>query len=160
MSSFCASVWNTKTKLFVKASLLGLPLFSPFDRMKKCGFSYFALVWWVLIKIVSIIQGFKRLTSFVFPSWLPEMWMKTEMPHTHFCKRKKEKKESRLALWRVSKKQVFRIKYYPYASWIELMSELLNWKCMGGDFIRNRRLELAFLNTRNKSLASFLSFFL
>ena len=30
---------------------------------------------------------------------------------------------------------------------------------MGGDFIRNRRLELAFLNTRNKPLASFLSFF-
>jgi hypothetical protein len=30
---------------------------------------------------------------------------------------------------------------------------------MGGDFIRNRRLELAFLNTRNKPLAFFLSFF-
>ena len=30
---------------------------------------------------------------------------------------------------------------------------------MGGDFIRNRRLELAFLNTRSKPLASFLSFF-
>jgi hypothetical protein len=40
--------------------------------------------------------------------------METEMPHTHFCKRKKEKKESRLALWRVSKKQVLRVKYYPY----------------------------------------------
>ena len=61
--------------------------------------------------------------------------MKTEMPHTHFCKRKKEKKESRLALWRVSKKQVFRVKYYPYASvetlsgcygfenvWVEILS--------------------------------------
>jgi hypothetical protein len=36
--------------------------------------------------------------------------------HTHFCKRKKEKKESRLALWRVSKKQVLRVKYHPYAS--------------------------------------------
>ena len=33
-------------------------------------------------------------------------------PHTHFCKRKKEKKESGIALWRVSKKQVFWIKYY------------------------------------------------
>ena len=30
---------------------------------------------------------------------------------------------------------------------------------MGGDFIRNRRLELAFLNTRNKPLVSFFSFF-
>jgi len=61
--------------------------------------------------------------------------MKTEMPHTHFCKRKKEKKESRFALWRVSKKQFFRIKYYPYAPvetlsgccgfenvWVEILS--------------------------------------
>jgi hypothetical protein len=47
--------------------------------------------------------------------------METEMPHTHFCKRKKEKKESRLALWRVSKKQVLRVKYYPYAS-VETLS--------------------------------------
>lgn len=30
-----------------------------------------------------------------------------------FFKRKKEKKESRLLKWRVSKKQVFQIKYYP-----------------------------------------------
>jgi len=57
------------------------------------------------------------------------------MPHTHFCKRKKEKKESRLALWRVSKKQVLRVKYYPYTSvetlsgccdfekvWVEILS--------------------------------------
>ena len=35
----------------------------------------------------------------------------------------------------------------------------VNWNGEGGDFIRNRRLELAFLNTRNKPLASFLSFF-
>jgi hypothetical protein len=86
--------------------------------------------------------------------------MKTEMPHTHFCKRKKEKKESPLALWRVSKKQVLRVKYYPYAS-VETLSGCGGiGKCKGGDFIRNRRLELAFLNTRNKPLASFLSFFL
>jgi hypothetical protein len=57
------------------------------------------------------------------------------MPHTHFCKRKKEKKESLLALWRVSKKQVLWVKYYPYASletpcgcsgfenvWVEILS--------------------------------------
>jgi hypothetical protein len=61
--------------------------------------------------------------------------METEMPHTHFCKRKKEKKESPLALWRVSKKQVLRVKYYPYVSvetlsgcggnenvWVEILS--------------------------------------
>jgi hypothetical protein len=35
----------------------------------------------------------------------------------------------------------------------------VNWNDEGGDFIRNRRLELAFLNTWNKPLASFLSFF-
>ena len=80
------------------------------------------------------------------------------MPHTHFCKRKKEKKESRLALWRVSKKQVFRVKYYPNAS-VETLSGCGGFENEGGDFIRNRRLELAFLNTRNKPLASFLSFF-
>ena len=33
------------------------------------------------------------------------------------------------------------------------------WKCEGGDFIRNRRLELAFLNAWNKPLVSFFSFF-
>jgi hypothetical protein len=87
--------------------------------------------------------------------------MKTEMPHTHFCKRKKEKKESRLALWRVSKKQVFWIKYYPTEECsVASLQWSLNWNIEGGDFIRNRRLELAFLNTRNKPLASFLSFFL
>jgi len=36
-----------------------------------------------------------------------------EAPHT-FLQKKKGKKESRLALWRVSKKQVLRVKYYPY----------------------------------------------
>jgi hypothetical protein len=41
--------------------------------------------------------------------------------HTKFFKRKKEKKESLSWKWKVSKKQVFRIKYYP----------------KGGDFIRN-----------------------
>jgi hypothetical protein len=35
-----------------------------------------------------------------------------DAPHT-FLQKKKGKKESRLALWRVSKKQVLRIKYYP-----------------------------------------------
>ena len=82
------------------------------------------------------------------------------MPHTHFCKRKKEKKESPLALWRVSKNQVLRIKYYPTekCSVVSLQCSV-NWNFEGGDFIRNRRLELAFLNTRNKTLASFLSFF-
>jgi len=39
---------------------------------------------------------------------------------------------------------------------VQHSSELKN---EGGDFIRNRRLELAFLNTRNKPLASFFSFF-
>jgi len=53
--------------------------------------------------------------------------------HTHFCKRKKEKKESRLALWRVSKKQVLRVKYYPYAS-VETLS-----RCGG---IENVRVEI------------------
>jgi hypothetical protein len=87
--------------------------------------------------------------------------METEMPHTHFCKRKKEKKESRLALWRVSKKQVLRVKYYPTEECLVVSLQYsVNWKDEGGDFIRNRRLELAFLNTRNKPLASFLSFFL
>jgi hypothetical protein len=82
------------------------------------------------------------------------------MPHTHFCKRKKEKKESRLALWRVSKKQVLRIKYYPTEEYsVVSLQWTVNWNVEGGDFIRNRRLELAFLNTRNKPLASFLSFF-
>jgi hypothetical protein len=42
-------------------------------------------------------------------------------PHTKFFKRKKEKKESHTTMWKVSKKPVFRIKYYP----------------TGGDFIRN-----------------------
>ena len=44
-----------------------------------------------------------------------------------------------------------------FSSQFLVASELEN---EGGDFIRNRRLELAFLNTRSKSLASFLSFFL
>jgi hypothetical protein len=74
--------------------------------------------------------------------------------------KKKGKKESRLALWRVSKKQVFRIKYYltEECSVVSLQCSV-SWNVEGGDFIRNRRLELAFLNTRNKPLASFLSFF-
>jgi len=42
-------------------------------------------------------------------------------PTHKFFKRKKEKKESHSFLWKVSKKPVFRIKYYP----------------TGGDFIRN-----------------------
>jgi hypothetical protein len=80
--------------------------------------------------------------------------------HTHFCKRKKEKKESRFALCRVSKKQVLRIKYYPTEECsVVSLQWSVNWNVEGGDFIRNRRLELAFLNTRNKPLASFLSFF-
>jgi hypothetical protein len=33
--------------------------------------------------------------------------------HIKFFKRKKEKKESRLFKWKVSKKQVFQKKYYP-----------------------------------------------
>ena len=57
-----------------------------------------------------------------------------DAPHT-FLQKKKGKKESRLALWRVSKKQVLRVKYYPYASvetlsgcggienvWVEILS--------------------------------------
>jgi hypothetical protein len=57
-----------------------------------------------------------------------------DTPHT-FLQKKKGKKESLLALWRVSKKQVFRVKYYPYASvetlsgcygfenvWVEILS--------------------------------------
>ena len=82
------------------------------------------------------------------------------MPHTHFCKRKKKKKESRFALWRVSKKQVLWIKYYPTEECsVVSLQWSVNWNVVGGDFIRNRRLELAFLNIRNKPLASFLSFF-
>ena len=80
--------------------------------------------------------------------------------HT-FLQKKKGKKESLLALWRVSKKQVFWIKYYPTEECsVVSLQWSVNWNVEGGDFIRNRRLELAFLNTRNKPLASFLSFFL
>ena len=50
-----------------------------------------------------------------------------------FFKRKKEKKESRIFKWKVSKKQVFRIKYYPYAS-VETLS-----RCGG---IENVRVEI------------------
>ncbi len=57
-----------------------------------------------------------------------------DTPHT-FLQKKKGKKESLLALWRVSKKQVLRVKYYPYSSvetlsgcggienvWVEILS--------------------------------------
>ncbi len=94
MFSFCSSVWKTKIKLFVKGSWSGFPLFSPFDRMKKCGLSYFAPGWWVLIKIVFIIQGFKRLTSFVFLFWLPEMLIENQSaPHTFLQKKKGKKRK-------------------------------------------------------------------
>ena len=33
--------------------------------------------------------------------------------HLYYFKRKKEKKESLCPMWKVSKKQVFRMKYYP-----------------------------------------------
>jgi hypothetical protein len=38
----------------------------------------------------------------------------TTHPTHNFISKEKGKKESRLLIWKVSKKQVFRIKYYPY----------------------------------------------
>jgi hypothetical protein len=54
----------------------------------------------------------------------------------NFFKRKKEKKESRLLKWRVLKKHVFQIKYYP----------IRDFKCMCGTKYRrcfgNLRVEI------------------
>ena len=76
-----------------------------------------------------------------------EMQVCLAMLCTHkFFKRKKEKKESRHLKWKVSKKQVFRIKYYPNCQrertcevwdifqsetvWVEILSETWKaWTC-------------------------------
>jgi hypothetical protein len=65
-------------------------------------------------------------------------------PPINFFKRKKEKKESRHLKWKVSKKQVFRIKYY-----------LIRWRF----YPKPVGLELAFLNTWNLSLLPFFFIF-
>jgi hypothetical protein len=58
--------------------------------------------------------GFKRLTFLLFPV---EFLMNAGVPRSAppiklFQKKKKEKKESHYLKWKVSKKQVFLIKYY------------------------------------------------
>ena len=81
-----------------------------------------------------------------------------------FFKRKKEKKESTLVKWRVSKKQVFFKKYYhpnsSFGSQNLLLCRKVVLKTYGWwrFFKKPAGLELAFLQTRNLPLLSFFYF--
>jgi hypothetical protein len=96
--------------------------------------------------------------------------LKTGVDATHFShnffSKEKRKKESRLLIWKVSKKQVFRIKYYPvYISEFYRKLDEIATTCRlamtseGWRFYpKPEGLELAFLNTWNIFLFSFFSF--